>query len=68
MICHSFYRHAKANNKYIKGYNKNKESSYLQYWDANNLYRWAMSQSLPVNNSEWIKDTFQCNEDFTKKI
>ena len=39
----------------MKGYNKNKESSYLIYWDANNLYGWAMSQKLPVDNFEWKK-------------
>ena len=28
-ICHSTYRYAKANNKYMKDYNKNIESSYI---------------------------------------
>ena len=37
-ICHAIQRYAKANNKYIKDYDKNKESSYIQYLDANNLY------------------------------
>ena len=45
---------------------KNKKSSYLKYWDVNNLYGWAMSQNLPVNNFEWIKRTFQFNEHFIK--
>ena len=41
-IRHSIYQYSKANNKYIKDY-KNKESSYMQYWDVNNFYEWAMS-------------------------
>ena len=36
--------------KYMKDDGKNKESSYLQYWDVNNLYGWAMPKKLPVNN------------------
>ena len=65
-IWHSIYRYAKANKKYVKDYDKNKELSYLQYWNANNLYGWAMLQKLSVNNFEWIEDTSQFNEDFIK--
>ena len=65
-ICHATHHYAKATNKYMKDYDKNKESSYLKYWDINDLYGWAMSQQLPVNNFEWIEETSQFNEDFIK--
>ena len=51
-ICHSVYRYTKANNKHMKDYDKNKESSYIQYWDVNNLCGWGMSERLPVNHFE----------------
>ena len=51
----------------MKDYDEDKESSYLQFWDLNNLYGWAILQNLPVNNFEWIKDTTQLNKDFIKK-
>ena len=53
-ICHSNNRCTDANNKYMKDYDKNKESSYLKYWDINNLYGWAMLQKLAVD-FEWEK-------------
>ena len=36
-ICQAIHTYAKANNKYMKNYNKNIESSYLMYLDANNF-------------------------------
>ena len=54
-ICHAIYRCAKANNKYMKNYNKDKEESFLQYLDDDNLYGWAMSQKLPVCGFKWKK-------------
>ena len=54
-ICHAVHRYAKANNKYVKNYNKKKESSYIEYLDANDLYGWAMSQKLPVDGFKWKK-------------
>ena len=55
-ICHAIQRYAKANNKYMKNYDKNKDSSYLMYLDPNNLYRWAMSQKQPVGNFQWKRN------------
>ena len=62
-ICHSIYWYAKASNKYMRNYSKNKESLNFQYWDVSNLYGWAMFQKLPEIIFEWIKDTSQFNED-----
>ena len=50
----------------MKDYDKNKGSSYVQYWDVNNIYGWAMSQKLPVNNLKWVRDISEFNEDFIK--
>ena len=50
------HRYAETNNKYMKNYNKNKESSYLMYLDANNLYGWAMSQKQSKIIFKWLKN------------
>ena len=46
----------------------NIESSYLPYLDSNNLYGWAMSEKIPLNNFKWIEkdDISNFNENFIK--
>ena len=56
-------RHAVANNKYMKNYDPEKESSYIPYLDANNLYGWAMSQKLPTGDFRWVKCPWLINLD-----
>ena len=60
-ISQAIHRCAKANNKYIRNYDKDVISSYLVYLDANNFYGWAMSQKLPVNGFKWVKYLSECN-------
>ena len=55
-ITHMSKRYAEANNKYMKSYNPDEESTFIQYLDANNLYGWAMSQSLPTHGFKWMRN------------
>ena len=59
-------RYAKANNKCLKDSNKDEEKSFLQCNDVNNLYGSTMSESLPVDGFEWMKDLSKIDEDFKK--
>ena len=63
VMCNAIHRYAKANNKYMKNYNKNVKSSFLEYLEANNLYGWAMSKKLRVGEFELINP-----EDYTEDI
>ena len=67
-MCQAIHKYAKANNKYMKNYDKNIESLSIEYSDENNLYGWAMSQKLPVNDFKWVKqeELSKFNEDFIK--
>ena len=65
-ICNNVHSYAEANNKYMKNYDKNKESSFLMYVDANSLYGWAMSKKLPVDGFKWVEDLSMFTEDFIK--
>ena len=70
-ICHAIHRYTKANNKYIKNYDKNITLSYLIYLNADNLCGCGVSQKLPVNGFKWVKKLSKFNkrssaEDFIK--
>ena len=54
-------RHVKANNKYLPNYDKKKESSFLAYFDANNLYGISMSQAIAYGGFQWWSDSSVAN-------
>ena len=50
-------RYGTSNNKYMgSAYDESKESTYIQYLDANNLYGWAMSKPLPTHDFKWMNE------------
>ena len=67
-IFHAINRYAKANNKYMKDYDTNKELSYLKYWDEIIYMVGQCRKKLAVNKFEWIEDTSKFNENFKKNI
>ena len=67
-ICHAIHKYAKANNKDMKNYDKNIETSYLMYLDASNLYRYRMSQKLLVSGFKWIKKLPEFDKKLRKKL
>ena len=54
-------RYGKVNNKYMKNYDKNTQSKYIFYLDADNLNLWAMTQYLPTGNFRWMAEGNQQN-------
>ena len=65
--CHTIHRHVKPSNKHMKDYHKNKETSYLKYWDANYLFGWAMLLKLPIDGFKWVEDASQFVENYNKE-
>ena len=66
-ICQVIHWYGKSNNKYMgKKYDKNIESSYLAYLDANNLYGYPMWEKPPIGGFKWVEDLSELNESFIK--
>ena len=65
-ICHAIRQHVKANNKCMRDYDKNKESSHLKYQDVNNLKGWTLAQKVPVSGFKQVENMFQFNKDSVK--
>ena len=65
-MCQVSHHYANANNKYLKNHDKNKESSYIEYLDVNNLCGWAMSKKLPVRDFKWLDNLSMFTEEFIK--
>ena len=63
-VSHSYF---KVDNKYTTNDDENKESSFLEYQDANDLYGYPMTEKLPVRWFKWIKNVSKIDEEFIKK-
>ena len=50
----------------MRDFHKNKELSYLKFWDVNNLYGWVMSPKLPVNGFSRVEDLCEFDKGFIK--
>lgn len=60
-------RYGKANNIYMgKQYNPNEDSSYIMYFDLNNMYGNGMTEPLPFGQFEWV-DPYSVNIDNLKE-
>ncbi|HUR98246.1 MAG TPA: DNA polymerase [Pyrinomonadaceae bacterium] len=54
-ICSVLHRRfARANNPHVPGYDPSKPTTWIIYVDANNLYGWAMMESLPYGHFVWM--------------
>ena len=63
-ICHAIHLFLTANNKYMKYYDKNKESLFLNYWGVHNLYGSANAQNLHVGGFKWVENISKCSKCF----
>jgi hypothetical protein len=67
-ICMITQRLAKANFEGMSTFDKNIETAFIEYLDANNLYGWAMIQSLPYGGFKWLNTDELTTEQWREKI
>ena len=65
-ISQAIQRYSSANNKCMQNFDLDHISSYLMYVDVNNLYGWAMSKNVPINNFKWDNNLEDFTTDFIK--
>ena len=65
-VCHVIHSYVVANDKCMNNYDENKESSFLQYLDANNLYGCPVTEKLPVGGFKWVENIFKIDEEYIK--
>ena len=65
-ICQAIHMHGKANNTYMKSYNKKYHIIIYNVSDVKNLYRQGMSQKLPANGLKWVEKLPRLNDRFIK--
>lgn len=53
-VSHASHRYSCA----IPKNNFNPKNTFIQYWDATNLYGWAMCQELPAYDYQWVDDGY----------
>ena len=60
-VSYAAKKYAKANNKYMNDYDPEKPSTFITYLDKNNLYGWSLSEYLPFERFEWLKNFNEFN-------
>jgi len=48
-------RYARANNPSVEGFDPTKPTTYISYWDCNNLYGSAQSEPLPLGDFRFLE-------------
>ena len=53
-ISYIYNGYSRASNKYLTSYKPKQEPKHIIYWDANDLYGYAISELYPTSGFKWI--------------